>query len=139
MTRRADLPSHNEVHQAAEQLISQSQSNGPRPSVLALTRQFNLSNTTFRRHFPDIAQQLRDARRDGQPPGPTLDGQRQSTLHEANAKLRRDNHDLTTHLELAIANIQRLSLENHQLRQQLETTANVTRIDTHHRPSLKQE
>jgi hypothetical protein len=39
------------------------------------------------------------------------------------------NHELAEHLELAVANIQRLTLENHRLRQQLETATKVTHID----------
>jgi hypothetical protein len=56
-------------------------------------------------------------------------------LKRENADLRRDNHELTEHLELAVANIQRLCLETHQLRQQLEAATNVTRIDPRHRPT----
>lgn len=40
----------------------------------------------------------------------------------------------TAQLALAVVNIQRLSLDNHQLRQQLDSAANVTRINTGHRP-----
>jgi hypothetical protein len=58
-------------------------------------------------------------------------------LQRENAQLRSTNHDMAENLELAIANIQRLTVDNHHLRQQLETTTNtnITRIDTRHRPS----
>lgn len=55
-------------------------------------------------------------------------------LEHENADLRRTNHDLNEHLDLAVANIQRLTLDNHSLRHQLEAKANVTPIDTRHRP-----
>ena len=48
---------------------------------------------------------------------------------QKDTELRRDNASLTEHLELAIANIHRLTLENHRLRQALETASKVTRID----------
>jgi hypothetical protein len=49
-------------------------------------------------------------------------------LKQDNVKLRKDNHELAEHLELAIANIQRLSVDNHGLRQALEAARNVTRL-----------
>jgi hypothetical protein len=49
--------------------------------------------------------------------------------------LRRDNHDLPEHLELAIANIQRLTIDNQALRQALEAARNVTRLPT--RPPMQ--
>jgi hypothetical protein len=42
--------------------------------------------------------------------------------------MHRDNQNLAEHLELAIANIQRLTLENHQLRSALEAAHKVTRL-----------
>jgi hypothetical protein len=41
-----------------------------------------------------------------------------------------DKHKLVEHLELASANIQRLSLANYQLRQHLEAATKVARIVT---------
>jgi len=55
-------------------------------------------------------------------------------LKRQNAELRRANHDLVEHLNLAIAKIQRLTLDNHHLRHQLEANINVTSIDARHRP-----
>lgn len=49
-------------------------------------------------------------------------------------KLRQDNHDLREHLDMAAANIQRLALENQQLRRQLEAATKVTRIGPAHGP-----
>ena len=61
MTPPAGLPSEPQVRQAFTKLVEQARHNGHRPSVLALARQFGLSNTTFpgqvithapRRHAP---------------------------------------------------------------------------------------
>jgi regulator of replication initiation timing len=53
-------------------------------------------------------------------------------LADNNAQLRRDNTTMREHLELAIANVHRLSLDNHQLRRQLEDATAVVRIDRRH-------
>jgi hypothetical protein len=57
-------------------------------------------------------------------------------LKRENDELRRDKHELVEHLELASANIQRLSLANYQLRQHLEAAAKVARIVTVTDPEL---
>ncbi|WIX83478.1 hypothetical protein QRX50_23325 [Amycolatopsis carbonis] len=53
-------------------------------------------------------------------------------MQEHNAKLRRDNQTLHEHLNLAVATIMRLTLENAQLREELEAAAKVTRITAVH-------
>ncbi|MFI9754724.1 hypothetical protein [Streptomyces collinus] len=56
MTRRTDLPSEARVRAALTRLRQTATDTGKRPTVLAAqAREFGLSNTTFRRHFPDIA------------------------------------------------------------------------------------
>jgi AcrR family transcriptional regulator len=131
VSRSVDLPSKDHVREAAQTIVEQARHGGLRPSVLAIARRFGLSNTTFRRHFPDIARELGEHRRT---PPPAVDGSaeaaHQESMHESNAKLRRDNRTLLEHLELAVANIMRLTLENQQLRRELEVAAKVTRIDT---------
>ena len=61
-------------------------------------------------------------------PGAVLVSLRQ--LVQDNAKLRGDNRDLAEHLELAIANIQRLTIDNQALREAREAARNVTRLPT---------
>jgi hypothetical protein len=97
---------------------------------LALAARLGLTNTTYRRHFPKLTKQVSAARTDpgapeGTRPGPSpLD-----TLVARNSKLRRNNRSLTSNLRLAAAQIQRLALDNAQLREALETSKNITRID----------
>jgi len=54
-------------------------------------------------------------------------------LQRANDKLRRDNRDLTAHLELAIAYIQRLTLDNHEFRLALGLSGVLTLLKLHRR------
>jgi hypothetical protein len=63
MTSPTGLPFEPQVRQAFTTLVDLAQQNGHRPSVLALARQFGLSNTTFRRHYPEIVKELREIRR----------------------------------------------------------------------------
>ncbi|WP_410580145.1 hypothetical protein [Amycolatopsis sp. lyj-108] len=129
MSHRTDMPGEEEVRQAAQEVIAQTKETGHRPSVLAVARRFDLSNTTFRRNFPEIARELSELRRTPTPgvEGPP-DAKRYVTLQEKNAALRQDNARLKEHLELAVANIMRLTIENRQLRDDLEAASNITRI-----------
>lgn len=125
MTRHPALPPHDQVRDAIEELT---QATGKPPSVLTLARYLGLANTTFRRNFPDLVEELN-------PPRPAIPQAHSATatsqldqLTRDNAALRRTNRELATHLELAVANIQRLTLENHHLRQQLEAATKITHI-----------
>ncbi|MCG7523981.1 hypothetical protein MHW47_05935 [Streptomyces sp. OfavH-34-F] len=104
-----------------------------RPSVLALARQLGLSNTTFRRRFPDIAQELGTLRSAA---ASTTDGPSEpDRLIARNAKLRRRNHGLADELALAIAQIQHLALRIEGLEEVVKSASNVTSINI--RPSRR--
>ncbi|MCX4597244.1 hypothetical protein OG819_48890 [Streptomyces sp. NBC_01549] len=98
------------------------------PSVLMLARRLDLTNTTFRRRYPDIAREIADHRAAPTTPrsGPTA----HDRLVARNAKLRRHNRELTTQLALAAAQIQNLALRNERLQEALEETSNVTSISS---------
>ncbi|GAB3943897.1 hypothetical protein GCM10029976_067190 [Kribbella albertanoniae] len=113
--------------------LDRAEQTGGRPSVLALARHFGLSNTTFRRHFPSIASEIGTARTTPPPEDQPRGASRYDRLVERNAKLRRANRDLSDHIKLAAAHIQRLALENARLTQRLEAASKVTRIDTRSR------
>src|SRR5206468_9542229 len=106
--------------------------NGSRPSVLALAAKFDLSNTTFRRHFPELANQVAAARSDPDRRDTHDKPSPYEILVARNAKLRRANRTLTENLQYAAAQIHRLAVDNARLHEALEATTNVTRID---RPS----
>ncbi len=132
MTRKTALPSNDEVRAAKAELLAHSHTSGSRPTVIGLALRVGLTNPTFWRHFPDIAREVADLGRT-QPasaPAPGGAASRLLDLEKRNADLRRANQTLTQHLELAVANIQRLTLDNHQLRKELEAAAKVTRLDT---------
>ncbi len=129
MSRRVDLPSEDHVRRTMADLAGEALAAGTRPTVLGLARRLRLTNTTFWRHFPDIADEVSaNASRPGGVTSPNRG--RSGDLERQNATLRSANNHLTEHLDLAIANIQRLTLDNHWLRQELESPTKITKIDT---------
>ncbi|MFH8585706.1 hypothetical protein ACH4GP_15020 [Streptomyces celluloflavus] len=124
-TRVSDLPEALVRKRMAEMIETCRQTN-TKPSVLKLARQLGLSNTTFRRRFPDIAQELGALRSAPADPadGPTT----HDRLIARNAKLRRRNQELTSDLALAIAQLQQLALTNERLRESLESASKITNI-----------
>jgi hypothetical protein len=130
MSRPADIPAEACVRRVLDQYLNECHDNGARPSVLALAAKFDLSNTTFRRHFPDLAKEVSAARFH---PEPQAEAQKRPSPYEAlaarNAKLRRINRSLNENLRYAAAHIQRLAVDNARLREALEVSSNVTRID----------
>ncbi|MEV5778255.1 hypothetical protein AB0L49_44825 [Streptomyces antimycoticus] len=130
MSRPADIPSEAHVRRVLDQYVNECHDNGTRPSVLALAAKFDLSNTTFRRHFPDLAKEISTARTN---PEPRTDAEKRPSPYEVlaarNVKLRRANRSLTENLQFAAAQIQRLAVDNACLREALEASSNVTRIN----------
>jgi hypothetical protein len=112
-----------------DQYLSECHDNGKRPSVLALARTLGMSNTTFRRHFPQHAKEISEARFRREPPaGPEQRPGPYEILVARNARLRRANQGLTGNLRLAAAQIQRPGIENARLREALEASSNITHI-----------
>jgi hypothetical protein len=107
---------------------------GKPPTVLSLARHLGLANTTFRRHFPDITAELSHQRTASAPTNPAAVTAFQR-LHGDNARLRATNQNLAEHLDLAMANIQRLTLENQRLRHELEAAVNVTHLSRRRHPA----
>jgi AcrR family transcriptional regulator len=129
-----NLPTTEQARCARDRVLAQAVAAGRQPSVLAVARELGLSNTTFRRHFPDIASEIGTARRT---PADTtgVDGlSPHDKLIARNAKLRRDNRQLRDHLAIAVANIQRLALTNHRLHATLEAASGVARLDSRRSP-----
>jgi AcrR family transcriptional regulator len=136
MTPKVQLPAIETINQARADLVASAHASSTRPTVVALARRVGLTNATFWRYFPDIAREIaaagRDERRDERSlPEPS----RLQDLERRNAQLRRSNHDLVLNIKLAEASVQRLALENHQLREELEAISKVTRISGPQRPS----
>jgi AcrR family transcriptional regulator len=134
VTARVQLPSETQVRQALTELAAQPGA-GP-PTVLALARSLGLANGTFWRHFPEIAREVADQRRTAA----RLD--RTTSAREISghgnppsdlARLRRANRELTDQIEVAIAHLQLLTLENHTLREELEHSRKIARLP---RPQL---
>ncbi|MFJ2420240.1 hypothetical protein [Streptomyces brevispora] len=94
--------------------------------VLGLARRLGLTNTTFRRHFPEIAREVSERRAAPTTPrgGPT----EHDKLVARNAKLRRRNRDPSNQLALATAQIQHLALRAAQMQEAVEAQAKVSHI-----------
>lgn len=115
---RRPLPSRADVQAAIDTLTAEA---GRTPSVLALATRLGLANTTFRRNFPDVCTELSTA-----PPARSAAGaDAYNRLKTDNARLQRDKRDLAAQLEVAIAVIQRLSIDNETLRRALHTARAV--------------
>ncbi|QEV04929.1 hypothetical protein [Streptomyces prasinus] len=125
MTAPTDFVSERRVRQALDELLQRAEETGQRPSVLALARQFSMSNTTFRRHFPDITREIGQARS-----AAPADRSERTTSYDKlvarNARLKRVNSEQQAQLRLAAAEIQRLALLNAALLEDLEEARNVT-------------
>lgn len=128
MTRHTGLPTVEDVHAALAALHADGETTQA-PTVLALAQRVGLANTTFRRNFPAIVAQMKRSSTTRHEPrtadggGTTADG-----LAQQNARLRHRNRELSEHLALATAEIQRLSLEAHGLRGELAALRNISTI-----------
>ncbi|WP_034087300.1 hypothetical protein [Streptacidiphilus albus] len=130
MSRPADVPAEPHVRRVLDQYVNECHDNGTRPSVLALAAKFDLSNTTFRRHFPDLAKEVSAARSRPSPcPTAEMRPSPYEVLAARNAKLRRANRMLNENLQFAAAQIQRLAVDNARLREALEAISDVTHIN----------
>ncbi|MEU5289390.1 hypothetical protein AB0G97_36145 [Streptomyces sp. NPDC020755] len=121
-THRRPLPAQADVRAAVGSLIAET---GRPPSVLALATRLGLANTTFRRNYPDICAELAEQ---ASPPASARAANAFAKATADNARLRRANRDLAEQLELATAVIQRLSIDNHQLREALHQAREVTAL-----------
>ena len=80
MSRKVDLPNEDQVRQTMAALIEEALADGTRPTVLDLARHLNLTNTTFWRHFPEIAEELRTVVRNRTADGFSVDWKPTSTM-----------------------------------------------------------
>ncbi|MEU3475491.1 hypothetical protein [Rhodococcus sp. NPDC006774] len=127
MSQRIDLPSEQDVRRVMTEHLEDAAAAGGRATVIGLARRLGLPNATFWRHYPAIAAELRAA------PVATPIATRhddRTELLASNKRLQRDNATLTQDLTLALSVIQRLTLDNHALRKELETTSGVTSLQS---------
>lgn len=130
MTQRVPLPTADDITSAINALTTER--TGRPPAALAVATRLGMSNATFWRHFPDIARELVDSRREAnrtvrRQVADASDANDRSTI----ARLRVENARLLNEVNFAAAEVQRLTLENHALRTQLEQSARVTAIRPH--------
>ncbi|MER6787935.1 hypothetical protein ABT330_25495 [Streptomyces sp. NPDC000658] len=96
----SDLPEAL-VRKRMNEMLETCQWTNTKPSVLKLACQLGLSNTTFRRRFPDIARELGTLR--AAPAMPADGPSEHDRLIDRNAKLRRRNQELASELALDLA------------------------------------
>ncbi|GAA1961359.1 hypothetical protein GCM10009816_24000 [Microbacterium aquimaris] len=127
MSRPVDLPSEGAIRDALHRLTDEA--GGATPPVTALARELGLSNSTFWRRFPDIAQKVADGRRQAARTQAATAGNRTDTpARVVEARLRAQIIDLTAQIQTAAVQVQRLTLENHTLREHLTAQDNIARI-----------
>ncbi|MGW0908120.1 hypothetical protein [Streptomyces sp. NPDC002853] len=117
------------VRKRMEEMITACRDTNRRPSVLAFARSLGMSNTTFRRRYPDLVQEIsvrRTAPANEAARGPSA----QDKLIARNAMLRRRNRALTAALALATAQIQYVTLENARVREALEAREGITQLSS---------
>jgi len=131
MSRKIDLPDQAHVRDVLPDMLAEAAAGGAKPSVLALARRLGLSNATFWRHFRDIATEIRHTAGHGmaQPGGQNPRGDRAGELASQNAGLRRERDRLADQLEAALGHLRRLTIDNAQLRHDLEAAHKITRLD----------
>ncbi|MCX4681271.1 hypothetical protein OG413_39430 [Streptomyces sp. NBC_01433] len=122
---RRPMPSRTDVLAAIDILTAET---GRRPSVPALAARPDLANTTFRRNYPGICAELSAIPR---APGDMTAADAHAKVKTDNAQLRRDNRDLAHQLDLAVAAIQRLSIDNDLLQAALHDARAVTALPRH--------
>ncbi|GAB2994128.1 hypothetical protein GCM10027184_55780 [Saccharothrix stipae] len=127
MSRRVDLPDHDTVRAAMAEVIRTARDDGRKPTVVALAHEIGLNNSTFWRHFPDLASELVAQARDHTIVEQAQPG-RYDQLAAEHARLKRAHAELQHDHDRAKAVIQRLSLDNHRLRQQIEGAAKIIPI-----------
>ncbi len=139
MSRKIDLPEQTHVRTVLADMLVEAAAGGPKASVLALARRLGLSNATFWRHFRDLATEIRHAAGDStaQPYGQNQPRDRAGELASQNAGLRRERDRLADQLEAALGHLRRLTIDNAQLRHDLEAAHNITRLDPGREPSQR--
>lgn len=127
MTARVPLPGEEQVQRALDELT---EAEGQAQTVIALARSLGLANSTFWRYFPDVARTVAQQRREQtqQPKACTAVKAQPANAQDDVARLRRRNQVLSEHLEVALAQLQRLTLENDALREALEGAREVARF-----------
>jgi hypothetical protein len=98
--------------------------------VLALAGRLGLANSTFRRNFPDVVAELAATPRPAAATAAaaTAAADAFAALQADTARLRGAHRDMAEHLDLAVAAIQRLSIDNDRLRAALDVAQHVTRL-----------
>lgn len=129
MTARVPLPTETRVQEVIEDLRNREP--GHPPTAISVAGALGLTNATFWRHFPALAREVADARHEQRgrkrPPTHTPDDSAEDDRATL-ARLRTANANLENQLRTAAEHIQHLTLENRNLRDELELVKGVRRL-----------
>ena len=128
MTRRVTLPSEATILAAVLELTQESAKG---PTVSSVAAKVGLTNPTFWRHFPEIARDIVSERRHK---GGTKEATNDDLRTRKDAPARAETAALRSQLEIAVAHIQRLSIENAELRIALNEASKIYPLS---RPSIR--
>lgn len=130
MSRRKPAPDEARVRETLAQMRAEAQSGATRVSVLGLARRLGMSNATFWRNYREIATEIRQAPETSGESARASQPRNEAKLADRNASLRRERDTLAGQLEAALAHLRRLTVDNARLREELEATRAVSRLDT---------
>jgi AcrR family transcriptional regulator len=127
----ASLPPDDVVRAAADELLTQHRAGGSYPSVSSLAKRFHVNRTTFYRHYSAITDAMLDTAAHQNANGAKRRRPRreEDDGNHTIQRLRSENSDLRRHLDIYEEHIRMLTIENQQLRQQLEQASGLTDIN----------
>jgi AcrR family transcriptional regulator len=126
---REVLPGDGEIRAAIAHLLEQAASGNGRPTATALAIRLGISRPALYRHFRSAVDELLAA-------ASTREETRHRRIRDRDTeivRLRREKEDLRRHVECYEEVIRQLTVENEQLKRQLENQMGITQIGTRHR------
>jgi AcrR family transcriptional regulator len=126
VSARDTLPAEAEVRAAMTHLVKHATTAGARPTATALAARLGISRPALYRHFRPLVEELLTA-------ASSHEEVRRRRIRDRDgeiARLRREKEDLRRHVELYEEVIRQLTIENDQLKRQLEDQAGVAHLDS---------
>jgi DNA-binding transcriptional ArsR family regulator len=120
------MPADAEVRAAMTHLIKHATPAGTRPTATALAARLGISRPALYRHFRPLVEELLTT-------ASSHEETRRRRIRDRDgeiAKLRRERENLRRHVELYEEIVRQLTVENDQLKRQLEDQAEVAHLDS---------
>jgi DNA-binding transcriptional ArsR family regulator len=126
VSARDTLPAEAEVRAAMTHLVKHATIAGARPTATALAARLGISRPALYRHFRPLVEELLTT-------ASSHEEVRRRRIRDRDgeiARLRREKEDLRRHVELYEEIIRQLTVENDQLKRQLEDQAGLAHLDS---------